>query len=1160
MAEIFNPPLPSDAGAALHWPTRQDSANSLALAAAARRAAGPLLAVCEDSEAAERLLRELRYYLARDTALPVLGLPDWETLPYENFSPHQDIVSQRLATLHRLPRLRKGVLVLPVTGLLLRLPPRNYVAANSLDLRRGQALAIEQLRTQLADAGYNAVNTVLDHAEFAVRGSVVDLFPMGNPAPIRVDFFDEEIESLRTFDPESQRTREQIEQIRLLPGREFPLDEAAVGGFRGRFHERFDVDPRQCPIYRDVSDGIASPGLEYYLPLFFDELDSLFDYLPERTLSVQIGDLHGAGEAFLREVANRHRDRAHDTRRPILEPDEIFLPTNHALADLKRYPRIRVKTGARPVFRLRQLPDVALNPRLEQPLRALRDFLGKCGARVLFCAESPGRRENLLQVLSRIELRPAVFDHWEDFIQARATVGITVAPIDRGLWLEDEQLVLITEEMLFGNRVAQRRRRRASEPHPDLVLKDLAELHLDDAVVHVEHGVGRYRGLATMRGDGPPAEFLVIEYAGGAKLYVPVADLHLVSRHGGMHQEEAPWHTLGTDHWRRAKRKAAEQIRDVAAELLEIHARREAGRGFSHQLDPVAYERFAAAFPFEETADQQTAIDAVIADMGAARPMDRLICGDVGFGKTEVAMRAAFLAVHNGRQAALLVPTTLLAQQHFENFRDRFSDWPHTVEVISRFKTQAEQTRILRQVESGGIDILIGTHSLLSAKVDYGKLGLLIIDEEHRFGVRQKEKLKSLRANVDILTLTATPIPRTLNMALAGMRDLSLIVTPPAKRLSIRTFVREHENAIVKEAISRELLRGGQVFYLHNEVRSMERALGQLEEIVPQARLAMAHGQMPERRLEKIMADFYHKRYNVLVCSTIIETGIDIPSANTIIIRRADKFGLAQLHQLRGRVGRSHHQAYAYLLIPDRRALNADARKRIEAIESATDLGAGFTLASHDLEIRGAGELLGDEQSGHIQKIGYTLYMEMLLDAVRTVREGGIPATDPERGGDAVEINLRIPALIPEDYLPDAHSRLLMYKRIASCRGKEELDELQVEMIDRFGLLPPPLQSMFRLSELKLRAEDFGIRKIDANASGGRIEFAENSPIDSAAIVRLIQTQPKDFGLGGQNQLRIKAAFREAADKLGYLDTLLDRIAPGADAAAAPRRKTAPAA
>ncbi len=1149
MTEIFNPPLPAGAGKADYWPLRQDSANSLALAAAARRAAGPLLAICEDSEAAERLLRELRYYLSRHEELPVLGLPDWETLPYENFSPHQDIVSRRLATLHRLPRLRKGILAIPVTGLMLRLPPRGYVAANSLDLRIGQRLELEDFREQLIAAGYVAVNTVLDHAEFAVRGSVVDLFPMGSPEPIRVDLFDEEIESLRSFDPETQRTRRRMAEIRLLPGREYPLDETAVSGFRSRFRERFDVDARQCPIYRDVSDGIASPGLEYYLPLFFDELHTLFDYLPEQTCAVQIGAIRQAGEAFLREVAQRRRNRAHDSRRPALEPDEIFLSADEALAGLERYPRICLTASAREVFRLRQLPELAMNPRLRQPLQALRDFVDDCDSRVLFCAESPGRRENLQQLLGRIGLRPAAFDHWEDFVEADARYGMTVAPIDRGLWLEDGKLALVTEEMLFGDRVAQRRRRRPSGQHPDLVLKDLSELHPGDAVVHIEHGVGRYAGLTAIESDGQRAEFLTIRYAGQASLHVPVADLHLVSRYGGMSHDEAPLHALGSDQWRRAKRKAAEKIRDVAAELLEIHARREAGKGFACRCDSPEYDRFAAAFPFEETADQQTAIDAVIADMAAPRPMDRLVCGDVGFGKTEVAMRAAFIAAMNGRQTAVLVPTTLLAQQHFENFRDRFSDWPHTVEVVSRFKTPAEQTAIFKRVKSGGVDILIGTHSLLTAKIDYSKLGLLVIDEEHRFGVRQKDKLKSLRASVDILALTATPIPRTLNMALADMRDLSLIVTPPAKRLSIRTFVREHEDAVVKEAISRELLRGGQVFYLHNEVRGMERALRRLAEIAPRARLAMAHGQMPERRLEQVMADFYHKRYNVLVCSTIIETGIDIPSANTIIIHRADKFGLAQLHQLRGRVGRSHHQAYAYLLIPERRSLNADARKRIEAVETATELGAGFALASRDLEIRGAGELLGAEQSGHMQKIGYTLYMELLMDAVRAIREGRMPSSSPERE-DAVEINLRIPALIPEDYLPDAHIRLIMYKRIACCRDQEELDALQVEMIDRFGLLPPPLKSMFRLSELKLRARDFGVGKIDATVAGGRIEFAEPARIDAAAVARLVAAEPENFSLGGANQLRIKAGFRAAADKLGYIDDLLDRIAPAAPAAA----------
>jgi len=1149
MAEIFHPSLPTSAGIAQYWPIRGDSANSLALAAAARQGAGPLLVVCEDAESVDRLTRELRYFLSRNPEIPVLGLPDWEILPYENFSPHQDIVSERLASLQQLPGLTRGILVLPVASLLLRLPPASHVATSSLDLRLGQSLSIERLRGQLADAGYVAVETVLDPAEFAVRGSVVDLFPMGSKTPVRIELFDDEIETLRTFDPATQRTQQQLREIRPLPGREYPLDEAAISAFRDRFQERFDVNPRQCPIYRDVSDGIASPGLEYYLPLFFDESHSLFDYLPEQTLAVQVGNIHQAGEAFLREVANHHRNRAHDWRRPILAPDEIFLQVSEALAALKRYRRIRLTDSARQVFRLRQLPDIALNPKSPAPWQALLEFLGDCEARVLFCAESPGRRESLQQQLNRVGVWPKSFDHWEDFIEADAACGITVAPIDRGLWLEDEGLVRITEEVLFGNRVAQRRRRRPPQGHPDVVLNKLAELHLDDAMGHIEHGVGRERGLTTFGSEGEDAEFLNIEYAGQAKLYVPVDDLHLVSRYGGASLEEAPLHSLGNDQWQRAKRKAAEQIRDTAAELLEIHARREAGQGVAYSCEIPEYERFAAAFPFEETADQQTAIDAVLADMASPRPMDRLICGDVGFGKTEVAMRAAFIAVQNGCQTAVLAPTTLLAQQHFENFRDRFSDWPFIVEVLSRFKTAAEQKQVLERVRSGGVDILIGTHSLLGSRISYARLGLLIVDEEHRFGVRQKERLKSLRASVDILTLTATPIPRTLNMALAEMRDLSLIVTPPAKRLSIRTFVREHEETIVKEAISRELLRGGQVFYVHNEVRSMERVLAQLGKIAPQARLAMAHGQMPERQLEKVMADFYHKRYNVLICSTIIETGIDIPSANTIIINRADKFGLAQLHQLRGRVGRSHHQAYAYLLIPDRRALAADARKRIEAIETTTELGAGFALASHDLEIRGAGELLGEEQSGHLQKIGYALYMDLLMDSVRAIREGRMPGGALERE-DAVEINLRIPALIPEQYLPDAHTRLVLYKRIASCQSKEEFHELQVEMIDRFGLLPAALRSLFRLSELKLLARQLGIGKIEANASGGRIEFLDDARIDVTAVAQLVQSEPHNFGLGGTSQLQLKKAFREADDKLGYIEALLGRITqPGLPAA-----------
>ena len=1012
--------------------------------------------------------------------------------------------------------------------------------------RVGQVLNIEQLRAQLTLANYQAVDSVNEHGEFAVRGSIIDIFPMGSPLPYRLDLFDEDIDSIRTFDPETQRSLDTVESIRLLPGREYPLDRKSIEAFRARFRERFDVDLRQCPLYQDVGEGINSPGLEYYLPLFFEQLSSLFDFLPENAVIASSGDLSATGERFWRDIVSRHEDRQVDRYRPVLPPEELFLRPDAILQSLKRYRRIEMRAHERAHdFGSRAMPDLAGNVHLQKPFTHLADFVAATPGRILFCAESAGRRENLLEILKQVNLRPAACEHWQDFLAGDSELAIAVAPLDQGMWIPDRG---ITEAQLFGERVAQRRRRRRAQVSTENVIRNLTELHIDDAVVHVDHGVGRYRGLETITTDGQATEFLTLEYANQARLYVPVSSLHLISRYSGTDPDAAPLNTLGTDHWQKTKRKAAEKIRDVAAELLDIYARRQARKGHQYALDQQDYAKFAASFPFEETPDQETAIAAVLEDLQSPRAMDRLVCGDVGFGKTEVAMRAAFVTVQNNRQVAMLVPTTLLAQQHFETFRDRFADWPFVIEVISRFKTAKEQAQALERVKAGKIDILIGTHKLLHGQIDYSNLGLLIVDEEHRFGVRQKEKLKSLRANVDILNLTATPIPRTLNMALSGLRDLSLVVTPPAKRLSVKTFVREHQDGLIREAVSRELLRGGQVFYLHNDVKTIKRTAEHLQKLIPQARIGTAHGQMAERDLEKVMADFYHKRYNILVCTTIIETGIDIPSANTIIIDRADKFGLAQLHQLRGRVGRSHHQAYAYLLLPHSK-LTADAEKRIEAIRAASTLGAGFTLASHDLEIRGAGELLGEEQSGHMQKIGFSLYTEMLEEAVAAIKEGRTPSLDltAER---AIEVNLRIPALIPEDYLPDVHTRLIMYKRIASAADENELDELQVEMIDRFGLLPPPLKLLFRQTRLRLRAQRFGIRKIDANVSSGRIEFTPTTRVDPMSLVQLIQNDPQHYKLSGANQLQFSHGCEAADARLDFIDGLLDRMKLAEQAAA----------
>ncbi len=1147
MSTIFSPPLPLDTQLASHWQQTFGSATSLALANAAANCEGPLLLICQDNESVEQFKRELRYFCktlpGRSDALQVFSLPDWETLPYDNFSPHQDIVSDRLSALYHLPDLQQGILVTSIGSLMHKLPPKKYVRGNGLDLAVGQELSLHDMRAQLVDAGYQAVDSVFEHGEFAVRGSILDIFPMGSRFPYRVDLLDDEIETLRIFNPETQRSDQRIEQIRLLPGREYPLDAKGITAFRSNFRERFDVDLRQCPIYQDVSDGISSPGLEYYLALFYERLDSLFDYLPENTTCCQIGDLAGAGRSFWSDIQRRFEDRQIDHFRPILPPADIFLTIETVLADLKQFRRIAFTSGGSAVsLQSLSLPELSSDSKLQKPFAAVEQFIQQHPQqRVLFCAESAGRRETLLEVLKQIGIRPEQFEHFQNFVEAKTAFGIIVAPLDQGLWLEDEKLLLITEAQLFGNRIAQRRRRNKKQSDTDFIVKSLTELSINDAVVHLDHGVGRYRGLQTINTDGQDTEFLTLEYANEAKLYVPVLSLHLISRYGGAEQETAPLNHLGTDQWQKTKRKAAEKIRDVATELLDIYAQREAKQGYKYKWNAADYDKFAASFPFEETADQEDAIEAVLDDMRNGRSMDRLVCGDVGFGKTEVAIRAAFVAVQNNKQVAMLVPTTLLAQQHYESFKDRFADWPIVVEVISRFKSTAQQSEALRKVAAGKIDILIGTHKLLHGDIDYSNLGMLIIDEEHRFGVRQKEKLKALRANVDILTLTATPIPRTLNMALSGIRDLSLIVTPPARRLSVKTFVRQEQDSLVLEAVSRELLRGGQVFYLHNEVKSIENTAEHLRKIIPHARICVAHGQMAERDLEKVMADFYHKRYNILVCTTIIETGIDIPSANTILIHRADKFGLAQLHQLRGRVGRSHHQAYAYLLLPNDGKLSADANKRIEAIQSASTLGAGFTLASHDLEIRGAGELLGDEQSGHMQKIGFSLYTEMLEQAVNAIKSGRRPDLDMEMDKSA-EINLRIPALIPENYLPDVHLRLIMYKRISASLDEGDLRELQVEMIDRFGLLPAPLKLLFRVTQLKLKAEKYGIKKIDANAKSGRIEFKAQTPIDPMSLVEMIQGDPQTYKLGGANTLQFVHNCDDGSDKLDFISELLDNF------------------
>ncbi len=1132
--------LPRKAGDRRRWANLPDAAATHAIAQAAADYRGVVLVIATDTRDAERLHRELQFFMGSQQE--ILHLPDWETLIYDSFSPHQDIISERLTVLNRLATLERGIVVIPATTLVQRIAPASFILGSSLMLNTGQKFDIAKMRRQLQGAAYRAVETVYDHGEYAVRGAIMDIYPMGSEYPLRIDLFDDEIDSLRTFDPETQRSIEQIDEISLLPAREFSLTGNAIREFQNRWFLKFPGDARECSLYRDVSQGISPAGIEYYLPLFFETLSTLFDYLPEETL-VFCDNIESKLREHWQEAEDRYENLRYDIRRPILPPGDIILAPDELFTLLKDYPRIdfREQQDNRAInFDYLDLPDVTIKEKSQNPLADLHRFSEQSSKRLLIVAESNGRREVVDELLARHGLKTRVAESWQAFVDGDMPLAITVAPLERSM--TTPTLAIITEQQLFGERVLQKRRRdRERENFAELAIKSLTELSPGAPVVHIDHGVGRYQGLQTLTIDGQETEFLTLVYRDDAKLYVPVSSLHLISRYTGAEEGLAPLHRLGGETWQKAKRKAAEQVHDVAAELLNIYARREAKKGYRYPEPDSSYDQFVRAFPFEETADQEVAIQSVIADMVADKPMDRLICGDVGFGKTEVAMRAAFVAVQAGKQVAILVPTTLLAQQHTETFRDRFADWPVNIESVSRFKTKKEQKAVTDRMLDGQMDIVIGTHALIQDGLGFKNLGLLIIDEEHRFGVRQKEKLKSLRAEVDILTLTATPIPRTLNMALSGMRDLSIIATPPAKRLSIKTFVRQHNNGLIKEAVQRELMRGGQVYYLHNEVRTIENTADKLHQLVPQATIAIGHGQMRERELEQVMSDFYHKRANLLVCTTIIETGIDIPNANTIIMDRADKFGLAQIHQLRGRVGRSHHQAYAYLLTPHHQTMTPDAVKRLDAISDAEDLGAGFILATHDLEIRGAGELLGDEQTGNLHTIGYSLYMEMLDRAVKAIQDGKTPNLDrPLKEG--TEVNLHLPALIPGDYLPDVHMRLVLYKRISNAESEEQLRELQVEMIDRFGLLPEPVKNLFRITTLKLRAEDLGIKKLDAGDRKGRVEFDQETRIDPGTIVELVQAEPHRYQLPTANQLSFNDKMETVETRFSKVERLLERL------------------
>ncbi len=1145
---LLKPPVPAGLDV-LAWEGLRGDSLALAIAAALRAGLpGPLVVLAPDMQVAEQLQEQAEFFAGPD-GLPTITFPDWESLPYDAFSPHQDIVSERLATLYRLPELARGLLIVAAPTLLQRLPPRDFIDSGSLLLARGDRLDLEEMRARLDRAGYRCVSQVMEHGEFAVRGALLDLYPMGSRLPFRIDLLDDEIETIRTFDPETQLSLEQRQEIRLLPAREFPLDEASIRLFRQRFRAGFEGDPQACPLYRDVSQGLAPAGIEYYLPLFLEQTGTLFDYLPANACVLQLDGARAACTTFAEQLLERYEARRHDRERPILAPEQLYIPATELDQRLTAWPRIEVglfrpvhEAVAQADFATRLPPDVRIHPRVEQPARALQDFIDAFPGRILISADSTGRRETLRDQLGGLGLHPVTVAGWSEFLATDAALAITVAPLERGFVLDRPQLAVIPETLLFGERARQTRRRKPSRD-PASIVRNLDELEINAPVVHEQHGVGRYLGLETIRVGDIRNEYLALGYAGGDKLYVPVGSLALISRYTGAAPENAPLHRLGSDQWERARRKAAQRIRDVAAELLDIYARRAARSGHACSGPHEDYAGFAATFPFEETPDQERAIRQVLEDMQAPMPMDRLVCGDVGFGKTEVAMRAAFLAVQDGRQVALLVPTTLLAQQHYQNFCDRFASWPVRIELLSRFRTGKQQDTVLQGLQDGTVDIAIGTHKLLQPAVRFKHLGLLIIDEEHRFGVRQKETIKRLRAEIDVLTLTATPIPRTLNMSLSGMRDLSIIGTPPAHRLAIRTFVCEWDKAIIREAVLREIKRGGQVYFLHNEVETIENMARELEQIVPEAHAAIAHGQMRERELEQVMLDFYHRRFNLLVCSTIIESGIDVPTANTIIINRADRLGLAQLHQLRGRVGRSHHRAYAYLVTPPRRALSADAEKRLAAIEAMEELGAGFTLATHDLEIRGAGELLGEDQSGQIHEIGFTLYNDLLERAVRALKEGRTPQLDqPLHQGP--EIDLMLPALIPDDYIADVHNRLVLYKRIAGADSRQELDDLQVEMIDRFGLLPGPAKNLFRVTGLKLQAAPLGVLKIELGSTEGRLLFTEQPDIDAARLIGLIQSQPGSYRLDGGNRLRVYGDFETEQSRFDKVAEILQLLSP----------------
>ncbi|MEW6689019.1 MAG: transcription-repair coupling factor [Pseudomonadota bacterium] len=1116
--------------------------SSDALALARLAAAGrPLAVVSADALCSARLLEEIAWFAPQ---LRVCLLPDWETLPYDSFSPHHDLVSERLATLYRIQRGDFDVVLVPAATALVRLCPPAYLAAYTFFLRQGERLDAGALRRQLALAGYSATTQVVAPGEFCFRGGIIDLYPMGSAVPYRLELDDEMLESIRTFDVDSQRTLYSVKEVRLLPAREFPMDDAARTRFRGRWRELFEGDPSKRRLYKDVSSGIPAAGIEYYLPLFFDALATVFDYLPGAATVALHRDVSGALQAFWRDAEQRFRMLGGDPDRPLLPPAQIFLGAEEFYTRARAFARVDIVEAAdeepeQPLV-AQTLPPLAVDRRAQDPLAALKSFAAGSGLRVLLSADSPGRRETMLSYMGEYGLHPSACSSFEDFLENKPQCAITVSPLANGFIVPAEGWAVVTEAELYAGTARRRGRGARVQTSVEGMLRDLSELKVGDPVVHAQHGIGRYGGLVDLDLGEGTSEFLLLEYDGGDKLYVPVQQLGVISRYSGAQPEAAPLHKLGSGQWDKARTRAAKQVRDTAAELLALYARRAARQGHEFKVQARDLEAFADGFGFEETPDQAAAIEAVTRDMASGRPMDRLICGDVGFGKTEVALRAAFVAVADRRQVALLCPTTLLAEQHYQTFTDRFADWPVRISELSRFRSGKESNAIVKALASGEVDIVIGTHKLLSGGIQFARLGLVILDEEHRFGVRQKEALKKLRAEVDVLTLTATPIPRTLALSLEGLRDFSVIATAPQRRLAIKTFVAPQSEGLVREAVLRELRRGGQVYYLHNEVETIEHVHDRLARLLPEARIAVAHGQMRERELERVMREFTQQRHNVLLCSTIIETGIDIPTANTIVIHRADRFGLAQLHQLRGRVGRSHHQAYAYLLVPDVEHLGTQAKKRLEAIQAMEELGSGFYLAMHDLEIRGAGEVLGESQSGQIQEVGFDLYTRMLERAVRALKAGkAIDLDQPLEA--AAEINLHAPALLPQAYCSDVHERLTLYKRLANCASREALDAMREELVDRFGALPEPARVLLESHQLRLLARPLGVARIDATHEAVHLHFVKDPPIERARIIDLLQKRG-NLRLAAPERLRAEAKMPEWPQRVQVAKELMGAL------------------